>query len=54
MLMTGVRTRVEALLDWGWANLSRTRGPQVLDRADAADIDWSDDQPEPASTASSR
>jgi NADH dehydrogenase len=50
MLMTGVRTRIEALVDWCWTLFSRTRGPQVLDRADAAQIDWSEmDEPaEPA------
>jgi NADH dehydrogenase len=45
MLMTGSRNRVEALLDWGWDYFSRTRGPQVLDRAEAADIDWTEDRP---------
>jgi NADH dehydrogenase len=50
MLMTGVRTRVEAVIDWCWALFSRTRGPQVLDRADAAQIDWSDEG-EPAGPA---
>jgi NADH dehydrogenase len=54
LLMTGVRTRTEALLDWGWANFSRTRGPQILDRAAAAEIDWSDDRvAEPATAANS-
>jgi NADH dehydrogenase len=43
MLMTGVRTRAEAVMDWGWDYFSRTRGPQVLDRAAAAEIDWADD-----------
>ena len=43
MLMTGVRTRAEAVMDWGWDYFSRTRGPQVLDRADAAEIDWAED-----------
>jgi NADH:ubiquinone reductase (H+-translocating) len=43
MLMTGSRNRVEAILDWGWDYFSRTRGPQVLDRAEAADIDWTED-----------
>jgi NADH:ubiquinone reductase (H+-translocating) len=43
MLMTGVRTRAEAVMDWGWDYFSRTRGPQVLDRAEAAEIDWADD-----------
>jgi NADH:ubiquinone reductase (H+-translocating) len=43
VLMTGVRNRVETFLDWGWDYFSRSRGPQVLDRADAARIDWDDD-----------
>jgi NADH dehydrogenase len=41
MLMTGVRTRLEAFIDWFWTLFSKTRGPQVLDRASAARIDWS-------------
>jgi NADH:quinone reductase (non-electrogenic) len=50
-LMTGIRTRVEAFLDWGWDRVSPTRGPQVLDRSDAARIDWGDDNiSEPAAT----
>jgi NADH dehydrogenase len=52
MLMTGVRTRVEAFIDWGWSYFSRTRGPQVLDRTRAAQIDWDEDgMAEPARTA---
>jgi NADH:ubiquinone reductase (H+-translocating) len=43
-LMTGIRTRVEAFLDWGWDRFSPTRGPQVLDRTDAARIDWDEDR----------
>ena len=35
-LMTGVRNRVDAFVDWGWDYFTSTRGPQVLDRADAA------------------
>jgi hypothetical protein len=42
--MTGVRNRVEGFLDWGWDSFSRTRGPQVLDRSDAARIDWDEDR----------
>jgi NADH:ubiquinone reductase (H+-translocating) len=51
MLMPGVRTRVETFVDWLWAYLSKTRGPQVLNRPDAAQIDWSEDaatEPPPA------
>jgi NADH dehydrogenase len=50
MLMTGVRTRVETVVDWTWTLFSKTRGPQILDRADAAQIDWGDAD-EPPGTA---
>jgi hypothetical protein len=39
-----VRNRVEGFLDWGWDRFSSTRGPMVLDRSDAARIDWEDDR----------
>jgi NADH:ubiquinone reductase (H+-translocating) len=40
-LMTSVRQRVEAFINWGWDYFSKTRGPSVLDqRSDAAHIDW--------------
>ncbi|MEN3285088.1 MAG: hypothetical protein V7607_6228 [Solirubrobacteraceae bacterium] len=52
MLMTGVRNRVDAFVGWGWDYFSKTRGPQVLDRSDAARIDWGEDAaPEPATAA---
>jgi NADH dehydrogenase len=41
-LMTGVRARVEAFIDWGWDYFTKSRGPQVLDRSDEARIDWGD------------
>ena len=51
-LMTGVRNRIDAFVDWGWDYFSGARGPQVLDRSDAARIDWEDDAaPEPAAAA---
>ena len=31
-LMSGVRNRIEAFVDWGWDYFSKTRGPQVLDQ----------------------
>ena len=34
--MTGVRNRVDAFIDWGWDYFTKSRGPQVLDRAEAA------------------
>jgi NADH dehydrogenase len=51
VLMTGVRNRIETFLDWGFDYFSRSRGPQVLDRAEAARIDWSDDGPTDSAAA---
>jgi NADH dehydrogenase len=42
-LMTGVRNRVDAFVSWGWDYFTKERGPQVLDRTDAARIDWEED-----------
>ena len=51
-LMTGVRNRVDAFISWGSDYFTKQRGPQVLDRSDAARIDWADDEaPEPATVA---
>ena len=38
--MTGVRNRVDAFIAWGWDYFTSGRGPQVLDRSEAARIDW--------------
>jgi NADH:ubiquinone reductase (H+-translocating) len=46
-LMSGVRNRIEAFVDWGWDYFSKTRGPMVLDaRASAAQINWGEDEDE--------
>jgi len=51
-LMTGVRNRIDAFVNWGWDYFSGARGPQVLDRSDAARIDWEEDAaPEPLTAA---
>ena len=42
-LMTGVRNRIDAFVNWGSDYFSKARGPQVLDRPDAARIDWGED-----------
>jgi NADH:ubiquinone reductase (H+-translocating) len=47
-LMTGVRTRVEAFIDWGWDYFSKSRGPQVLDRTETSRIDWGDEDDDAA------
>jgi NADH dehydrogenase len=43
-LMTGVRNRVDAFVAWGTDAFSHGRGPQVLDRSEAARIDWERDE----------
>ena len=43
-LLTGVRNRIDAFISWGWDYFSKSRGPQVLDRTDAARIDWGEDE----------
>src|SRR5262249_31597758 len=40
LLMSGVRQRIEAFIDWSWSYFSRSRPIQVLDRSDASRIDW--------------
>jgi NADH dehydrogenase len=51
-LMSGVRNRIEAFVDWGWDYFSKTRGPQVLDRRSAAaHIDWDDADDAEATTS---
>jgi NADH dehydrogenase len=42
-LMTGVRNRIDAFVTWGSEYFFDTRGPQMLDRSDAARIDWGED-----------
>jgi NADH dehydrogenase len=44
--MTGVRNRVDAFVAWGWDAFSSGSGPQLLDRADVAKIDWEDEEEE--------
>jgi NADH dehydrogenase len=55
-LMTGTKSKIEAFVDWAWDGFSKTGGPHVLDRGDAAEIDWDDDdaiKPPASSPASS-
>src|SRR5262249_14076549 len=54
-LMSGIRTRIEAFIDWTWTYFARARGPQVLDRSAASRINWQEDEdsPEPAARAAS-
>ena len=43
LLMSGVRARIEAFVDWAWGYFSRARPIQILDRSDASRIDWDKD-----------
>jgi NADH dehydrogenase len=40
LLMSGVRERIEAFIDWAWIYFGRTRPIQVLDRSDQTRIAW--------------
>ena len=55
ILMTGVRARIHAVVDWALSAVLRTRAAPVLDRAEAAQFDWDDQRPvehaTPAGTA---
>jgi len=42
-LMTGVRARIDAFVDWAWDYFSTSRAPQSLDRSDVPRIDWGED-----------
>jgi NADH:ubiquinone reductase (H+-translocating) len=41
-LMSGVRSRVDAFISWGWDYFSGNRSPGLIDHPTAASIDWSD------------
>ena len=40
LLMSGVRERIEAFINWAWSYFGRSLPIQVLDRSDQARIDW--------------
>ncbi|MGH9003984.1 MAG: NAD(P)/FAD-dependent oxidoreductase, partial [Acidimicrobiia bacterium] len=49
-LMSGVRTRIDAFVSWGWDYFSQNRAPGLLDQPDAARIDWRDEDISDADT----
>jgi NADH dehydrogenase len=51
-LMSGVRNRIDAFVEWGWDYFGKAGGRQALDRSEDAHIDWGDDADEasPSST----
>ena len=46
MLLSGVRNRIDAFVAWGWDYFSKNRATALIDRPDAATIDWGDDDEE--------
>jgi NADH dehydrogenase len=44
-LMSGIRSRVDAFVSWGWDYFSGNRSPGLIDHPDAATIDWTDPEP---------
>jgi NADH dehydrogenase len=42
-LLEGIRQRTAALMSWGWDYASRRRPQALVDRPDAAVIDWDED-----------
>jgi len=42
-LLNGLRVKVHTFVDWVWNYCSREGGPMLLDRSDAARIDWHGD-----------
>jgi NADH dehydrogenase len=41
-LMSGIRSRVDAFVSWGWDYFSGNRSPGLLDHPEEATVDWSD------------
>jgi NADH dehydrogenase len=44
-LMSGIRSRVDAFVSWGWDYFSGNRSPGLIDHPDAATIDWTEPEP---------
>jgi len=47
------RARLESFFEWAWTYFGRTRGAQVLDRTNAARIDWDADDAGPSTPPAS-
>jgi NADH dehydrogenase len=52
LLMSGVRERVEAFIDWAWDYFGRSRPIQVLDRSDEKRIAWDESKENGSAEAS--
>ncbi|MBP2328696.1 NADH dehydrogenase [Kibdelosporangium banguiense] len=43
MLLSGIRSKIDAFIAWGWDYFSKNRATAVVDGPDAARIEWGDD-----------
>jgi hypothetical protein len=50
-LLEGFRARSEALRSWTWDYFTKSRASALIDRPDAARIDWSGHDPTPFPTS---
>ncbi len=50
-LLSSTRTKIEAFVEWAWDYFGGSRGDAVLDRSEELQINWNDDEEEPASAA---
>ena len=50
-LLTTLQVKVETFVEWIWDYFLQERGPQLLDRSDAARIDWYGDGTDDKATA---
>jgi NADH:ubiquinone reductase (H+-translocating) len=42
-LLSSLQVKIQTFVEWVWDYFSRGRGPQLIDRSDAAHINWYDD-----------
>jgi NADH:ubiquinone reductase (H+-translocating) len=46
-LLTNVRAKVEAVIEWAWDYFARVRSNPILDRIEQTEINWNDDENPP-------
>ena len=45
-LLTNIRAKIEALIEWGWDYFAKTRSNPIPDRVEQTNIDWNSDHEE--------
>jgi NADH dehydrogenase len=53
-LMSGIRSRVDAFVSWGWDYFSGNRSPGLLDHPEETTVDWGDSAGIPAPRSAAR